>query len=201
MTFRHGVRTAAILLAAGRGSRFGQPKALVRIDGEPLIARAARALRGGGCDPVLAVIGAQAEDAATLTPSDATFVVAERWAEGIGESLRAGLTAAATLDPLPEAALIHLVDLPDVGPEAIARLLAQTGPDVLARAAYHGIPGHPVLLGRTHWPALLESVHGDRGAGPWLRAQPTVHLVECGDLATGADVDTADALRAMGFTS
>ena len=129
-----------------------------------------------------------------------SVVLAERWSEGLGESLRAGLEAAAALDPPPAAALIHLVDLPDVGPGVIARLLREAGPRALARAAYAGAAGHPVLLGREHWPALLRALRGDRGAGPWLRAQDGVALIECEDLATGADADTPDALRAMGFT-
>ena len=60
---------------------------------------------------------------------------------------------------------------------------------VLARAAYDGIPGHPVLLGREHWAAVREGAVGDRGARGHL-AGPRTRLVECGDLATGVDVDS-----------
>mgnify|MGYP006144544147 CR=1 FL=1 len=65
---------------------------------------------------------------------------------------------------------------------------AGDGPDVLARASYDGRPGHPVLLGRHHWAAVSQSAVGDRGARDLLATSDTV-LVECGDLATGADVD------------
>ena len=113
------------------------------------------------------------------------MVVADDWAEGMGASLRAGL------DALPDgvtgaaAALVSLVDLPDVGPDVVRRVLAAaTGPQVLARAAYAGEPGHPVLLGRDHWAAVAESATGDRGARDYLAAHD-VTLVECGDLATG----------------
>jgi CTP:molybdopterin cytidylyltransferase MocA len=58
----------------------------------------------------------------------------------------------------------------------------------LVQAAYQGTPGHPVLLGRLHWDGVLATAHGDRGARDYLAAhQP--ELVECGDLATGHDVD------------
>jgi CTP:molybdopterin cytidylyltransferase MocA len=60
---------------------------------------------------------------------------------------------------------------------------------VLARAAYDGVPGHPVLFGRDHWPGVLETAHGDRGARAYLAGRD-VELVECGDLATGHDVDS-----------
>ena len=56
------------------------------------------------------------------------------------------------------------------------------------RAAYDGVPGHPVLIGRDHWDGVVASAVGDRGARDYLAAHG-VALVECGDLATGVDVD------------
>ena len=87
-------------------------------------------------------------------------------------------------------ALVHLVDLPDVGAEVVRRVLAQAGAgaEVLARASYAGTPGHPVLLGRDHWGPVSEAAAGDQGARSYL-ATHDLTLVECGDLATGADVD------------
>lgn len=196
-------RAAGIVLAAGSGTRFGRPKALVRLDGEPLIARAVHVLRAGGCGPVIAVLGAEADRARPLVPPAASTVVAEQWSTGIGASLRTGLHAAARRDPAPPAALIHLVDLPDVGPDVVRRILGSAAPRggperALARAVFGGRPGHPVLLGRAHWDPLLAAAHGDVGAGPWLRGRDDVLRVECGDLATGADADTPDALRRHG---
>lgn len=191
---------AGIVLAAGGGSRFGGPKALASLDGETLPARAVRVLTEAGCRPVLVVLGAVAGRARAALPDDARPVLARGWAEGLGASLRAGLDAAATLDPPPAAVVLHLIDLPDVTPAVALRVLAGAGAgeDALARAVFRGVPGHPVVVGRAHWPALRASLHGDRGAGPWLRAQPAVREIECGDLATGADADTADALRRHG---
>ena len=62
-------------------------------------------------------------------------------------------------------------------------------PTALARAGYHGQPGHPVLIGREHVGGVAESAIGDRGARDYLATHRTL-LVECGDLATGIDVDT-----------
>jgi CTP:molybdopterin cytidylyltransferase MocA len=87
-----------------------------------------------------------------------------------------------------------LVDTPGVGPDVVRRLTSRSGPDALARATYGSGPGHPVLLGRDHWPGVLEVASGDRGARDYLRAHP-VTLVECADIGTGDDVDTAEALR------
>ena len=74
-----------IVLAAGGGTRFGRPKAGVELDGEPLAARAARALREGGCDRVAVVLG---PEQVAVDGVDAIVVNAD-WAEGLGSSLRA----------------------------------------------------------------------------------------------------------------
>ena len=176
-----------VLLAAGAGRRFGGPKALARDDdGTSWLLRSVQALRP--CGEIVVVLGAEAERAAALLPMSVSRIRADDWAEGMGASLRAGLSA---LPPTGhEAALVSLVDLPDVDSSVVGRLLAAaTGPDVLARAAYDGVPGHPVLIGRDHWADVVATATGDRGARDFLSGHEVV-LVECGDLATGTDVDT-----------
>ncbi|HET6708609.1 nucleotidyltransferase family protein [Amycolatopsis sp.] len=183
---------AGLLLAAGAGRRFGGPKALVQLDGEPLVRRALRTLTAAGCAPVLVVVGAAADDVRALLPDPAQAVTAEDWTTGMGASLRAGLSALETAFEStghPTAALVHLVDLPWVGPEALARVAAHATPESVARAAYDGVPGHPVLLGRRWWRDVAAAAHGDRGARDWLATRDDLTLIECGDLGSGRDVD------------
>ncbi len=191
-------RVTGLLLAAGQGRRMGGPKALVEVQGQALIDRCVTRLLEGGCPAVLVVLGAAADEArqqlALHDPAMADRVdttVCATWAEGIGESLRTGLAAlAARGAQCPSVVLVHLVDLPDVTAEVIGRVLSQAGgSDILARAAYNGVPGHPVLLGQAHWQEVLDSATGDQGARGYLRrVRPA--LVECGDLASGRDLDT-----------
>jgi len=180
-----------LLLAAGAGRRMGMPKALVTDDRGSWLQRGVTTLLGGGCRRVTVVLGAEAERAALLLdglPGAPRVVVADDWAEGMGASLRAGMRACA--DSTDGFVMLSLVDLPDLVPEVVARVgRAARSPQVLARASYDGTPGHPVLLGRDHWPGVLESARGDQGARSYL-ATHDVELVECGDLATGHDVDT-----------
>ncbi|MEV7096546.1 nucleotidyltransferase family protein [Amycolatopsis sp. NPDC051045] len=179
---------AGLLLAAGAGRRFGGPKALVLIDGEPLVLRALRTLTAAGCAPVRVVVGAAADEVRALLPDPAQAVPAEDWATGMGASLRAGLAALAETGE-PVAALVHLVDLPWVGSGILARVAAHATADTVARAAYDGVPGHPVLLGRRWWAEIAGSARGDRGARDWLATREDLKLVECGDLGSGRDVD------------
>lgn len=186
-------RATGLLLAAGAGRRMGGPKALVRAaDGEAWVVSAARALHDGGCERVLVVAGAGSDAVSALVVplpwSD--LVIAADWSEGMGPSLAAGLQALADTDT--DCAVVGLVDTPDVGADVVRRVLAEVGTtaSALGRAAYGGVPGHPVVLGRAHWSAVVGSATGDRGARAFLADHPH-RLVECGDLATGADVDVA----------
>jgi CTP:molybdopterin cytidylyltransferase MocA len=187
---------AGVLLAAGAGTRLGGPKALLRgPDGASYLSRAVEALLSGGCATATVVLGAAAERARPLVPrrAEVAVVLAPDWAAGMSASLRAGLTA---LDPGDaEAALVTLVDLPDVSAEVVERVLSAGagGRGALARATYRGRPGHPVLLGRAHWEGVLAGLAGDEGARRYLAAHDAVE-VECGDLAGGYDVDRPEDL-------
>jgi CTP:molybdopterin cytidylyltransferase MocA len=124
--------------------------------------------------------------ATLLVDEDVTIVPAVDWAVGMSASLRAGLTWAAELDV--EAALIHLVDMPDVGPDVVRRVLAAAGPgdQALARAGYHDRAGHPILIGRSHWNEAKAAATGDRGAGSYLK-QAGCPLIPCHNLANSND--------------
>jgi nicotine blue oxidoreductase len=194
---------AALLLAAGAGRRLGAPKALLRdADGVPWVERATRRLVEAGCGPVVVVVGARAAEAAALVPPGLVpprdVVEAAGWTEGMGASLRAGLVALAGRVPAPDAALVALVDTPGVTVDVVRRVASAVdrGPSVLARAAFDGVPGHPVLLGRDHWAGVRAAATGDAGARDYLRGR-AVHLVECGDVGSGVDVDTRAALVAV----
>lgn len=188
-------RTAGLLLAAGAGRRFGGPKALAVLpDGTGFLARAVQALREGGCAPVAVVLGASAEQARLLVAEvhDVQVVVNDEWATGMGSSLRHGLAA---LPADVDAALVLLVDTPGIGPAAVARLVALTDGDVIAVASYAGRRGHPVLIGRAHWPEVSRLAVDDNGARPFLHTHfELVHEIPCDDVADPADIDTADDL-------
>ncbi|MGV0816022.1 NTP transferase domain-containing protein [Mycolicibacterium boenickei] len=175
------VPAAGVVLAAGAGSRFGMPKVLAE-DGDWLN-RAVTALDDGGCDDVIVVLGAAVVD----VPAPARAVVAERWADGMSASVRKGLQSVGPA----EWVVLLTVDTPDVGADVVARVLeaARGTGSGLARARYGGRPGHPVVVARRHLVTLAGALHGDHGARAFLGGRDDVVDVECGDLATGLDID------------
>jgi nicotine blue oxidoreductase len=186
--------TAGLLLAAGAGSRFGAPKALVRFGGGSLVERGVALLVSGGCAPVHVVLGAEAE---RVPPLDGvTMVLNPDWATGLASSVRVGL---ASLPASADAVVLALVDQPLLGPESVRRLVAAYHAGAMvAVATYGGRPGHPVLFARGVWAAVAEAVEGDRGAGPYLRAHPElVTVVPCDGTGTPDDVDTPADLAAL----
>ena len=177
-----------LVLAAGAGRRMGMPKALKRDpDGTSWLARATSALLDGGCDRVTVVLGACGGEAERDLPG-VDYLLCPDWDDGIGASLAHGLRGIAAVDAV--AVLVHLVDLPDVGAVVAQRLLdPEPQRDSLRRAVYSGVVGHPVLIGRDHWAPLAEGLAGDHGANASLRTHEALEI-ECGDLATGLDVDS-----------
>jgi CTP:molybdopterin cytidylyltransferase MocA len=162
---------AAVVLAAGAGSRFGGPKQAL------LLPEVLRRVRESTVEDVLVVTGAHPLE------TDARFVRCPSWELGPGASLRCGLAA---LDEDVEAGVVVLADGPDLSPEAVDRVVAawRSGAGEVVAASYGGDRGHPVVLARSVWSQIP-----DEGA----RALEPV-LVPCDDLGSPGDVDIADEI-------
>jgi len=186
-----------IVLAAGRGSRFGGPKQLAELEGRPLLEHAVEAMAGvPAIDPLVVVLGAGARDvAAGADLSRARTVVCEDWAEGQSSSLRAGIEGLGEVD----AAVVTLGDQPGITSQVIAMVidqaLAPEGRWRATRATYHGAPGHPVVIPRGLFPRLRE-LRGDLGAREVL-AEIEVREVDASHLCRSDDVDTPEQLEAL----
>ena len=189
------MRVAGLLLAAGAGRRMGGPKALLELDGEPLVGRGIRLLADGGCSPVVVVVGAGADDVRPLC-AGAQVVAAAGWSTGMGASLRTGLAA---LDPDVDACVVALVDQPLVSARAVDLLRAAHAEGAVAAVAtYDGKARNPVLLDRRTWAGVTAAATGDEGARGWLRAHPELVVrVDCSGVGSPEDLDTPADLATL----
>lgn len=189
-----------LLLAAGRGSRFGpEPKLLQPLAGQPLVRHAAQAAIASGLGPVVAVLGAHAERVgAALDGLALARVTNPAYAEGLATSLQAGLAAfPAEIDGI----LVLLGDMPRVTPRhliALAEAFRGADPAPAAIVPVHaGQRGNPVLLNRRRLGPALASLRGDQGAGRLLAGRGDV-LDLALDAGVTQDVDTPAGLAALG---
>jgi molybdenum cofactor cytidylyltransferase len=156
-------RTAAIVLAAGAASRFGEPKLLMDWDGTSVVGRVVdRALAATGVDEVVVVVGCDGERvAAALGDRSARVIRNEGWEEGQSSSVRAGLKA---VENSAGAALFLLGDQPETDPLVIDKLI-QRHRETLAPIVvpvYRGQRQNPVLFDRKAFPEL-GALRGDTG--------------------------------------
>jgi molybdenum cofactor cytidylyltransferase len=185
-----------VLLAAGRGTRFGsEPKLLALLDGRPLVRHAAEAALAAQARPVVAVLGAHAEAVENaLAGLDLTPVRNADYREGLSTSLRAGL---AVLPSVCTAAIVMLGDMPLVSAaqiDALARAFARASGVPSAVVPMHeGRRGNPVLLNLRLLGDGIAGLRGDRGAGPLLAGRTDV-LEVAGEPGTSLDIDTPDGL-------
>ena len=190
----------AIVLAAGAGRRFGGRKLLAPFEGRPLIFAALNAAFAAPVrrvwlavdgDPALSAIAR--DHARSLgREMDLEVIVVTDFAEGMGASLR---TAVAALPGEAAGVFIFLGDMPRI-PPGLAQTLAEglaAGFD-LAAPRFEGRRGHPVLFGRTCFPALL-ALEGDTGARDLLSgAGERLALIESSDAGVLFDVDRPEDL-------
>lgn len=189
-----------LVLAAGAGTRLGRgPKALLDFTGEgrTQVERTVTALRDGGCDEVVVIVGAGGEQVRDLLrPVSCRVIHNPDWESGMASSFRLGVDACRE-----GFVMVALVDQPDITARVIARLRHAADPGRVVAAGYPGedgglVRGHPVVFPVDLARAAAASAHGDAGARQWLRAHPRlVELIDVGAWATGRDIDTPGDLR------
>jgi len=165
---------AVVVLAAGESKRFGRPKQLATVDGEPMIIRAANAALDVDSAGVVVVTGAHAGDVAACLGlnlaagvSDVRLVHNPDWESGQATSIHAALHA---IGDEFEAALFMPVDQPLLSPVLLRKLvqLWRMGYGLAAPRVDGAVRGSPALFDRDFWPELLR-IQGDVGGRSLLR--------------------------------
>lgn len=190
-SFSH--RVTAIIPAAGEATRFGSLKQLHQHNGQSLLERAINAAADAGADPIIVVLGAEAEKIRGLIEHpQLRVVVNENWNAGLASSLAAGIDA---VNALCDGMLVTLADQPLVDASALGRLLAVFDSEHrIVASSYGDAIGVPAVFGIEHRESLA-GLSGDSGAGLWIRQRMSeVTIVQLDQAAL--DVDTIlDAQR------
>jgi molybdenum cofactor cytidylyltransferase len=191
---------AAIVLAAGRGTRFGDElKLLAQIGGKALVRYVAEAAANSTADPVIVVTGyCSNEVEAALHGLPVQILYNALYAQGLSTSLRAGFSA---LPPTTRAAVILLGDMPFVKADLIDALVAEwreRGEPAALVPTLDGRRGNPVVLSRD-LQAVIEDLSGDVGAGSLLRKRSDVLEWPTTDPAVAQDIDTREELAKHGL--
>jgi molybdenum cofactor cytidylyltransferase len=190
----------AIVLAAGKSTRMGRPKALLPIgpSGNTFLTQILSALRDGGIQHTVVVLGGHADAIRASLRIDDRFVkVLENkdFEQGQLSSLLVGIAGAEDLGPDVEAVMMTLVDLPLVSAATVRAVLdayrrSPTAP--IVRPRRDGRHGHPVVFNRSLFSEL-------RGADPSKGARPIVQAhaaeeqhVDIADEGAFTDIDTPE---------
>jgi molybdenum cofactor cytidylyltransferase len=185
-------RVLALMLAAGRGTRFGSDKRLARLpDGRSLLAASVeQALQVFAQVHVVLRVD---DDAQALGLADACRIIRCSDADqGMGHSLTAGMRALAGQDA--EAIAVLLGDMPWVAADSLRQLASQAAAERIVYPLHGGQRGHPVLFGREFWPQV-QGLRGDEGARALLQTNPDAcHGIVVDDPGVLRDVDRPEAL-------
>jgi molybdenum cofactor cytidylyltransferase len=189
------VQLTGILLAAGRGARFGGAKLLAPLPAAAHGASAGTAVGVAACLHLIAVVPTvvvvvrpgDSVLADLLRAAGARVIDCARADEGMGASLACGVAAASDADGW----IVALADMPWIAPATIAVVAdsLRGGADIAA-TSHIGVRGHPVGFARRHYD-VLAGLTGDEGAKAILAEhRDRLQLIEVADGGVLRDVDT-----------
>jgi CTP:molybdopterin cytidylyltransferase MocA len=190
---------AAVILAAGASRRLGEPKQLVAVDGEALLARAMRLANEAGAAPVLVILGAHfATICSAISFNDAIPIFNDRWEQGMATSIHAGLHEIDIRAPESAGALLMVCDQPRLTADHLRALLKSfeaRKSRAIAASSYAGALGIPAIFPQTAF-AALRALSGDKGAR-MLLAKPPCPLVSSPFAGGEIDIDLPADLEGL----
>jgi CTP:molybdopterin cytidylyltransferase MocA len=193
------MRIHAVILAAGRGTRMGGPKALLALDGETFLQRAASLLLRPGIDAVTAVVGHEADRVAREAglPPTVGLLLNARYEEGMLGSILAGLEAAE--EGGADAVLVHPVDHPLTEPETVDAVVGALRRGAIVAVPTHGgRRGHPGGFARAAWAALRAALPEEGARGMLARHPEWIEHVPGGPGCVRGVNTPADYERLLG---
>lgn len=188
------IAIAAIIAAAGRSTRMGQPKQLLPWGNRTILETVAANLAVAGATPVICVVGHRADEmTAAMRDGPAEVIVNPDYRQGeMLSSYQAGVRYLTSNGDTFVGTLLALGDQPHVPVSVLQAVLAQARqtPDSIVMPRFEGRRGHPFYFPHRLWPDLLKLGPDDtlrkivRGAGD------AIEYVEVETNAILRDIDT-----------
>jgi molybdenum cofactor cytidylyltransferase len=185
---------AAVVAAAGRSTRMGQPKQILPWGHSTVLATTVTNLMAAGAAPVICVVGHMADAIqATLDGTGARVLRNQDYLAGeMLSSYRAGVAVLSQDDMAYAGTLLALGDQPHISVAVLAQVVdrARQTPDALVIPSHKMRRGHPFYLPRRLWPELL-ALGEDESLRTLLRRHEA--LIRYVDVETDAilrDIDT-----------
>jgi CTP:molybdopterin cytidylyltransferase MocA len=201
---------SAIVLAAGASSRMGQAKAALPLGdtGETVVGRVVRTLLSAGLPNVVVVAGAHIDAVRHAMPAReprARVIEHAGWQQGQLSSLVAGLDAID--DPLLEAAMVMLVDVPFVTAATVSAVISgwrQTRAPIVRPAdpstslrAGGRRHGHPVIFDRAVFADLRNADRNIGAKAVFATYRDRILNIEVDDPGAFEDIDTPEDYRRL----
>ncbi len=186
---------SAVVLAAGLSTRMGRPKLLLPYGEHTVVEQVVSVLLASPADEVLVVTGhARAAVERALTGWPALAVFNPDYAAGeMLSSVQVGLKAAA---PASRAALLAVGDMPAIEAGVVAQLVAayigSSSDDYVYIPSYQMRAGHPVLVPRSYWPAIVALPRGASLRSVWQAESSRIHWVTVDTPSVLRDMDTPE---------
>ena len=192
--------TAIVILAAGNSTRFGSTKQLLRFNGKTLLQHAIEEATEAGADPVVVVLGANANEvSASIDTTTVEIVLNNRWEEGMASGIVAGVRKVNSLSEHVHNVIIAVCDQPFIS-SALFKQLYQTQTESqkgIVGCSYADTIGTPVLFTQQYFEHLL-ALHGDEGAKKLLTTfatdVATVHFPN-GNFDIDTQIDYQELLK------
>lgn len=188
---------AAVVLSAGESSRMGWPKALLPIDGQTFIERIVAALKQGGLERIVVVLGFNTEEMRRqIEQLPVEIVVNPDYKQGQLSSLQTAIRYLES-DTNCDGMLVHLVDHPYIDPQLVGVMVRQFSESkkLIVVPRHQGKRGHPVIFARALFAELLNAPM-DQGAKAVVNAHRSETLeIDTEDVGITLDIDTPELYR------
>jgi len=192
-------RPTVVVLAAGRGSRFGagRHKLLQPLGASSVLATTLDHVLAAELPAVVVVTEALAETARRSVASRDVVVLPEGGSAGMASGMGRSIAAGVSASPGAPGWLILPGDMPAVRPQTLLAVARELVHHPVAYAQHRGQRGHPVGFAAELYSELV-ALDGDEGARRLVARYPA-HAVDVDDAGTLVDIDTpADLDRLRG---